>query len=183
MVELSVVEVMKDLLVIEPKTYKDSRGYFMERYNQRDFKAAGIETDYVQINESYSKQGVLRGLHYQSQYPQGKLVSVVWGQVYDVAVDLRADSPTYLQHYGIILSSKNKKQMYIPPGFAHGFLVLSEYAKFIYHCTQYYHSEDQRGIIWNDKILNIDWPITNEQLLNISAQDKSWPSYEAADVL
>jgi len=146
------------LCVITPVVHKDERGYFMETYNKRDMEEAGLFMDFVQDNQSSSLKGVLRGLHYQKQYPQGKLVRVVRGAVYDVAVDLRKGSPTYGKWHGTILSEDNKKQFYIPEGFAHGFLVLSDIAEFFYKCTDFYHPGDEGGIAWNDPTLGIEWP-------------------------
>lgn len=146
-------------LIIEPTVFGDSRGYFMETYNQHELKEAGLDVKFVQDNESRSQQGVLRGLHFQYQYPQGKLVRVTHGDVYDVAVDLRPASATFGQWVGVTLSGENHRQFYIPEGFAHGFLVLSEYADFVYKCTNYYHPEDEGGIIWNDPDIGITWPI------------------------
>lgn len=149
---------MEGLVVIEPTVHGDSRGYFMETYNQRDFKEAGIEAEFVQDNQSMSTKGVLRGLHFQKHFPQGKLVRVISGQVFDVAVDLRRGSKTYGEWYGVMLSAENRKQFYIPAGFAHGFLVLSDVAEFCYKCTEFYHPEDEDGIAWNDPDLGIAWP-------------------------
>lgn len=146
------------LCVITPVVHKDERGYFMETYNKRDMEEAGLFMNFVQDNQSSSLKGVLRGLHYQKQYPQGKLVRVVRGAVYDVAVDLRKSSPTYGKWHGTVLSEDNNKQFYIPEGFAHGFLVLSDIAEFFYKCTDFYHPGDEGGIAWNDPTLGIDWP-------------------------
>jgi len=145
--------------IIEPTVFGDSRGYFMETYNQRELKEAGLDMEFVQDNESRSQQGVLRGMHFQYQYPQGKLVRVTHGEVFDVAVDIRLDSPTFGQWVGVSLSGENNRQLYVPEGFAHGFLVLSEYADFVYKCTDYYHPEDEGGILWNDPDIGITWPI------------------------
>ncbi|MTI57013.1 dTDP-4-dehydrorhamnose 3,5-epimerase [Geosporobacter ferrireducens] len=162
------------LYIIEPRTFEDERGYFMEAYNFRNFEEKGLHRDFVQDNQSKSKKGVLRGLHFQQQYPQGKLVRVLKGEVFDVAVDLRKDSETFGQWFGCILSEENKKQLYIPEGFAHGFLVLSNEAEFLYKCTEYYHPEDQWGILWNDKDLNIHWPLDRISTVLLSDQDKGW---------
>ncbi len=162
---------IEDLYIVEPKCLGDSRGYFMETYNYEDFKAAGLGQIFVQDNQSMSKKGVLRGLHFQKNHPQGKLVRVLKGKVYDVAVDIRPDSKTYGKWYGEILSNENKKELYIPAGFAHGFLVLSEEAEFAYKCTDFYHPEDESGIIWNDPDLNIKWPIDKDMELTISEKD------------
>lgn len=145
--------------IIEPTVFGDDRGYFMETYNYNEFKAAGLDMIFVQDNYSKSRKGVLRGLHFQKTYPQGKLVRVISGEVFDVAVDIRKDSRTYKQWIGVILSSENKKQMYIPEGFAHGFLVLSDEAEFAYKCTDFYYPEDEDGIAWNDPEFEIEWPL------------------------
>ena len=149
---------IEGLYIIEPTVHGDSRGYFMETYNQRDMEVAGLDMVFVQDNQSMSKKGVLRGLHFQKQYPQGKLVRVFEGAVFDVAVDLRKDSPTYGQWYGEILSAENKKQFYISEGFAHGFLVLSETAEFLYKVTDFYRPGDESGLAWNDPEIGIEWP-------------------------
>ncbi|MEK5240008.1 dTDP-4-dehydrorhamnose 3,5-epimerase [Paenibacillus sp. FSL L8-0470] len=162
---------IEDLVVIEPQVFGDSRGYFMETYNYNDFKNTGLDMVFVQDNQSKSKKGVLRGLHFQTQFPQGKLVRVLSGEVFDVAVDLRKGSPTYKQWHGVLLSGENKKQFYVPEGFAHGFVVLSEEAEFVYKCTNYYHPEYESGILWNDPELNIDWKIKDVDVL-LSEKDK-----------
>lgn len=146
---------IKDLVVIEPTVHGDDRGYFMETYNQNDMKEAGIDVEFVQDNQSMSTKGVLRGLHYQKKFPQAKLVRVIKGEVFDVAVDLRRDSETYGEWFGIRLSEENKKQFYVPAGFAHGFLVLSEEAEFCYKVTDFYHPGDEGGIAWNDPDLGV----------------------------
>ncbi|MEW9123298.1 MAG: dTDP-4-dehydrorhamnose 3,5-epimerase [Thermotaleaceae bacterium] len=175
---MSKFEIIKTplagLYIIEPRVFEDERGYFMEAYNYRDFKLEGLPTAFVQDNQSKSKKGVLRGLHFQKQYPQGKLVRVLRGEVFDVALDLRKNSNTFGQWFGCILSSQNKKQLYLPEGFAHGFLVLSKEAEFFYKCTEYYHPEDQWGILWNDKDLNIHWPLERISEIFLSEQDKGW---------
>ena len=162
------------LYVIEPTVFPDARGYFMETYNYNDFKEAGLDMVFVQDNQLMSVQGVLRGLHFQKQYPQGKLVRVVNGTVFDVAVDLRSDSATYGKWFGVELSAENKKQFYISPGFAHGFLVLSEKAEFVYKCTDFYHPGDEGGVAWNDPEIGIEWPIQPGVELIISDKDKKW---------
>lgn len=149
---------IEGLYVIEPTVHGDERGYFMETYNQRDMQDAGLNMVFVQDNQSMSKKGVLRGLHFQKQYPQGKLVRVIKGSVFDVAVDLRAGSATYGQWYGVELTEENKKQFYIAEGFAHGFLVLSDTAEFCYKVTDFYHPGDEGGLAWNDPAIGIDWP-------------------------
>ena len=163
---------IEGLYVIEPTVFKDERGYFMETYNQNDFKEAGLNMTFVQDNQSMSVKGVLRGLHFQKQYPQGKLVRAVRGTVFDVAVDLRADSQTYGKWFGVTLSAENKKQFYIPEGFAHGFLVLSDEAEFAYKCTDFYHPGDEGGLLWSDPEIGVDWPIEEGMELIISDKDK-----------
>ena len=149
---------IEGLYIIEPTVHSDDRGYFMEIYNQRDMEEAGLNLKFVQDNQSMSVKGVLRGLHFQKQYPQGKLVRAIKGAVYDVAVDLRRDSKTYGQWYGIELSEENKKQFYISEGFAHGFLVLTDTAEFCYKCTDFYRPGDEGGLAWNDPEIGIEWP-------------------------
>ena len=162
------------LKVIEPTVFGDSRGYFMETYNYNDFKEAGIDVEFVQDNQSSSRYGVLRGLHFQLNYPQDKLVRVVNGEVFDVAVDLRKDSKTYGKWYGVLLSAENKKQFYIPEGFAHGFIVLSDEAEFAYKCTDFYHPGDEGGLAWNDPEIGVEWPIEEGMKLIISEKDQKW---------
>lgn len=162
------------LKVIEPKVFGDDRGYFVETYNYKDFKEAGIDCKFVQDNQSGSKRGVLRGLHFQKSFPQDKLVRVISGEVFDVAVDLREGSKTYGKWFGVILSAENKKQFFIPKNFAHGFLVLSENAEFSYKCTDFYHANDEGGIIWNDPEIGIDWPIPEGMELIMSEKDTKW---------
>lgn len=149
---------IEGLYVIEPTVHGDDRGYFMETYNLNDMKEAGLDMNFVQDNQSMSTKGVLRGLHFQKQYPQGKLVRAIKGSVFDVAVDLRSDSKTYGQWYGVELTEENKKQFYISEGFAHGFLVLSDNAEFCYKCTDFYHPGDEGGLAWNDPRIGIEWP-------------------------
>jgi dTDP-4-dehydrorhamnose 3,5-epimerase len=165
---------IEDLYIIEPTVFGDHRGYFMETYNEKDFKEAGLDMKFVQDNQSKSKKGVLRGLHFQHKYPQGKLVRVIKGEVFDVAVDLRKNSKTYGKWYGVILSEENKRQFYIPEGFAHGFLVLSDETEFTYKCTDFYHPEDEGGIIWNDPNIGIDWPLEDIEEVILSEKDKKW---------
>lgn len=148
----------------------------METYQYEDFKAAGIDVTFVQDNQSASKKGVLRGLHFQINYPQDKLVRVISGEVFDVAVDLREGSPTYGQWHGELLSAENKKQFFIPKNFAHGFLVLSDYAEFCYKCTDYYHANDEGGLLWSDPEIGVKWPIPEGIELTISDKDKKWGS-------
>ena len=165
---------IEGLYVIEPTVFADERGYFMETYHQKDMEEAGLNLKFVQDNQSMSTKGVLRGLHFQKQYPQGKLVRVVRGAVYDVAVDLRKDSKTFGKWFGVELSAENKKQFYIPEGFAHGFLVLTDEAEFCYKCTDFYHPNDEGGIAWNDEELGIQWPIKEGDCLTISEKDQNW---------
>ena len=149
---------IEGLKVIEPSVFGDNRGYFMETYNQNDFCEAGITCDFVQDNQSASKKGVLRGLHFQIHYPQDKLVRVIVGEVYDVAVDLRKGSKTYGKSFGVKLTAENKKQFFIPKNFAHGFLVLSDYAEFCYKVTDFYHPNDEGGLMYNDPDIGVEWP-------------------------
>lgn len=185
---------IEGLCVIEPAVHGDSRGYFMETYNQRDMEEAGLTMTFVQDNQSCSTKGVLRGLHFQKQYPQGKLVRVIRGSVYDVAVDLREGSETYGKWCGMELSEENKKQFYIPEGFAHGFLVLSDVAEFCYKCTDFYHPGDEGGLAWNDPVIGVNWPGVNGEYdgtasaegysmedgtkLILSDKDQKWPRLE-----
>ena len=162
---------IEGLYVIEPTVHGDSRGYFMETYNQNDMHDAGLDMVFVQDNQSMSTKGVLRGLHFQKEFPQGKLVRVIKGSVYDVAVDLRQGSKTYGQYFGVELTEENKKQFYISEGFAHGFLVLSDVAEFCYKVTDFYHPGDEGGLAWNDPEINIQWPhLTGEYKGNASAE-------------
>ncbi len=165
---------IKDLFIIETKRYGDARGYFMETYKKSDFDAAGLVYDFVQDNQSSSRRGVLRGLHFQKQHPQAKLVRVLSGEVFDVAVDLRRGSETYGKWVGVMLSDENKKQFMIPRGFAHGFVVVSETAEFAYKCDELYHPEDEGGIMWNDPSIGIQWPDVGEIIL--SEKDKKNPT-------
>ncbi len=165
------------LKVITPSVYGDNRGYFMETYNYNDFAAAGIDCNFVQDNQSASKKGVLRGLHFQIDYPQDKLVRVIKGEVFDVAVDLRKGSETFGKWFGVVLSEENKKQFFIPKNFAHGFLVLSDYAEFCYKVTDFYHPNDEGGMIWNDPEIGIKWPMPEgmtEKDLIFSEKDTKW---------
>lgn len=173
---------IQGLYVIEPAVFPDERGYFMETYNQKDFQEAGLDMVFVQDNQSMSVKGVLRGLHYQKEYPQGKLVRAVRGEVFDVAVDLREGSATYGKWFGVVLSAENKKQFYIPEGFAHGFLVLSDEAEFAYKCTDFYHPGDEGGLAWNDPQIGIDWPVGEDMELIISTKDQKWGGLESAFV-
>lgn len=168
---------IEGLYVIEPTVFPDERGYFVETYNQNDFREAGLDMAFVQDNQSMSVRGVLRGLHFQKQYPQGKLVRALRGAVYDVAVDLRANSPTFGKWFGVELTAENKKQFYIPEGFAHGFLVLSDEAEFAYKCTDFYHPGDEGGVAWDDPELGIAWPLAKDMELIISDKDKKWGGF------
>ena len=165
---------IEGMFLVEPTAFEDNRGYFMETYNENDFKDAGHDLTFVQDNQSNSSKGVLRGLHLQVKYPQGKLVRVIKGEVFDVGVDLRSDSETYGKWFGAVLSDENKRQLYIPPKFAHGFLVLSDEAEFVYKCTEFYHGEDESGIIWNDEDIGIDWPLDDISEVILSDKDKEW---------
>ena len=170
---------IEGLKVITPTVFGDSRGYFMETYNYNDYKAAGIPEVFVQDNQSASKKGVLRGLHFQKEYPQDKLVRVVRGEVFDVAVDLREGSATFGQWYGVLLSEENKKQFFIPKGFAHGFLVLSDFAEFAYKCTDFYHPNDEGGLLYNDPEIGVEWPNPEGMELIMSEKDTKWGGLSA----
>ena len=170
---------LEGVLILEPSVFHDSRGFFMETYNQARYKAAGIDTDFVQDNISYSIQGTLRGLHYQSPHPQAKLVQVMDGEIFDVAVDIRPDSATFGQWAGLHLSGENKRQFFIPEGFAHGFVVLSKTTIFSYKCSDFYSPESEGGIIWNDPDIRIDWPVDNPLL---SDRDRSLPALKEIKV-
>jgi dTDP-4-dehydrorhamnose 3,5-epimerase len=169
------VNGIEGLKVIEPTVFGDARGYFMETYNYKDYAAAGIDQNFVQDNQSASKKGVLRGLHYQINFPQDKLVRVINGEVFDVAVDLRDGSKTFGKWYGLVLSAENKKQFFVPKGFAHGFVVLSDYAEFCYKVTDFYHPNDEGGLLWNDPDIGIEWILPEgmtEQDLLLSDKDR-----------
>jgi dTDP-4-dehydrorhamnose 3,5-epimerase len=167
-----------EVIVFVPPVFTDSRGYFLETYQQQKYAEAGISKPFVQDNQSYSTKNVLRGLHFQLRHPQAKLVRVTQGTVFDVAIDIRKHSPTFGKWHGEILSAENKKQMYVPENFAHGFCVLSDSAEFLYKCTDFYVPGDESGLIWNDPQLGIDWPIDRPIL---SDKDAALPSL--ADVL
>ncbi len=171
------------MFLVEPAVFPDNRGYFMETYNEADFKAAGYDLTFVQDNQSKSSKGVLRGLHFQIKYPQGKLVRVIKGEVFDVGVDLRKDSETYGKWFGAVLSDENRKQLFIPKGFAHGFLVLSDEAEFVYKCTEFYHGEDEGGIRWDDESIAIDWPTEGIDNIILSEKDEKWLSLEETDIV
>lgn len=168
-----------EVLIFEPTVFGDERGYFMETWRQSCFDEQGIDLSFVQDNHSKSSRGTLRGLHYQLQHPQGKLARVVQGEVFDVAVDMRRSSATFGQWFGLVLSGANKKQLWIPPGFAHGFYVMSETAELLYKCTDYYHPEDDNSLRWDDPDIGIDWPDMDAQPL-LSAKDQNAISLTAA---
>jgi dTDP-4-dehydrorhamnose 3,5-epimerase len=167
---------IEDVYIIEPTVFGDERGYFMETYHEKEFQEVGLNLTFVQDNQSKSTKGVLRGLHFQYTNPQGKLVRVIRGEVFDVAVDLRKNSPTYGKWEGVKLSEENKKQFYVPEGFAHGFMVLSDEAEFTYKCTDFYDASDEGGILWNDPDIGIDWPIKDIEDVVLSDKDKNWKS-------
>jgi dTDP-4-dehydrorhamnose 3,5-epimerase len=169
---------VKDVYIIEPTVFGDNRGFFMETYHYEEFNKAGLDMVFVQDNHSKSKKSVLRGLHFQKKHPQGKLVKVIKGAVYDVAVDLRKDSTTFGKWVGVELTEDNKKMFYVPEGFAHGFITLEDETEFVYKCTDYYYPEDEGGLIWNDPNLNISWPIDNPIL---SEKDTKWPTLKNID--
>ena len=170
---------IEGLKVITPTVFGDARGYFVETYNYNDYKAAGIDVEFVQDNQSASKKGVLRGLHFQIQYPQDKLVRVIKGEVFDVAVDLRKGSPTFGQWHGVLLSEENMKQFFVPKGFAHGFLVLSDYAEFCYKCSDFYHPGDEGGLKYDDPEIGVQWPIPEGMELTLSERDTKWSGLSA----
>ncbi len=170
---------IEGLYEIEPTVFEDARGYFMETYNYQDFKEAGMDVHFVQDNQSASKKGVLRGLHFQIRYPQDKLVRVLRGEVFDVAVDLRKGSKTYGKWHGVLLSGENKKQFFIPKDFAHGFLVLSDEAEFAYKCTDFYHPDDEGGLIYNDPDIGVNWPIPDGMQLIMAQKDQNWGGIRA----
>ena len=168
-------KIIEGLYVIEPTVHRDDRGCFVETYNKKDFLEAGLTMEFVQDNQSMSSKGVLRGLHYQKQFPQGKLVRVLHGRVFDVAVDLRKGSSTFGYWYGIELSDENMKQFYISEGFAHGFLVLSDTAEFAYKCTDFYHPGDEGGLLWCDPQIGVQWPLEDGMEVLLSEKDKVQP--------
>ncbi|MBO4846900.1 MAG: dTDP-4-dehydrorhamnose 3,5-epimerase [Lachnospiraceae bacterium] len=169
---------IEGLKVITPKVFEDERGYFVETYQYNDFKEAGIDVNFVQDNQSASVKNVLRGLHFQINYPQDKLVRVINGRVFDVAVDIRKGSKTFGKWFGVELSAENKKQFFVPKGFAHGFYVMSDYAEFCYKVSDFYHPNDEGGIMYNDPALAIDWPFEEGCELILSDKDKVHPSFE-----
>lgn len=176
---------IKGLIIIEPSVFGDSRGFFMETYSERDFAEIGITERFVQDNHSKSGRGVLRGLHFQREHTQGKLVRATAGAVLDVAVDLRPESHTYGAAFSVELSAENKRMFYVPPRFAHGFLTLENDTEFLYKCTDYYHPESDGGIMWNDPVLCIDWQFERYEIdqkrLNISDKDKKHPTFRQLD--
>lgn len=188
------VNGIQGLMLIDPKVHGDERGYFFESYNYRDFAEAGIDCTFVQDNQSSSKKGVLRGLHYQIEHPQAKLVRVIRGEVFDVAVDLREGSATFGKWFGVRLSEENKQQFFVPAGFAHGYLVLSDYAEFCYKVTDFYHPGDEGGLLWNDPEIGIEWPqlvgeykgnasaegyaLEDGTALNLSDKDQKWLGFK-----
>ena len=169
---------IEGVLIITPEVREDARGYFMETYQKKDFEAVGVNVDFVQDNQSASRKGVLRGLHFQKQFPQDKLVRVIKGAVYDVCVDLREGSKTFGKWMGVELSEQNKKQFFIPKGFAHGFLVLSDYAECVYKCSDFYHPNDEGGIAYNDPDIAVKWPIEEGLELIMSEKDTKWGGFK-----
>ena len=179
MEKFKVIETsIRDLIIIETKIFSDDRGFFVESYNLREFSNLGVNVNFVQDNHSFSRKGVLRGLHFQLKHLQGKLVRVISGKVFDVAVDLRLNSPTFGNWYGVELTEDNGLQFYIPPGFAHGFIALEDNTHFFYKCTNFYFPEDELGIVWNDPLLNIQWPIDQVNEVIISDKDKKLSSFD-----
>jgi len=179
MEKFKVIETpIKGLFIIETKIYKDDRGFFIESYNKNKFSKLGLEVEFVQDNHSFSRKGVVRGLHFQFKHPQGKLVRVISGRVFDAAVDLRSNSLTFGKWYGVELSGDNGLQFYIPPNFAHGFLTLEDNTSFLYKCTEFYYPDDELGIIWNDLDLNIHWPLDQVSEVIISEKDRKLPSFK-----
>jgi len=172
---------IQGLVEIQPKIFEDARGYFFESWSRRDFESAGIAERFVQDNQSGSSKGVLRGLHFQRKRPQGKLVRAIEGEVFDVAVDLRPGSPTLGKWHGVVLSARKRNQFYVPGGFAHGFLVLSESAVFSYKCTDFYSPEDEGGLLWNDPNIGIDWPDIGMEYI-LSEKDKKLTPFGALGI-
>lgn len=167
---------IEGLKVITPEVHGDARGYFMETYQYSNFSKIGIDVTFVQDNQSASRRGVLRGLHFQKKFPQDKLVRVIKGEVFDVAVDLREGSPTFGKWHGVLLTEENKKQFFVPKNFAHGFLVLSDYAEFCYKCSDFYHPDDEGGLMWNDPEIGVEWPLQEGVELIFSDRDTKWGS-------
>lgn len=179
MAQIKVTQTpLEGLYIIEPMIHGDSRGYFMESYSQRELREFGLEADFVQDNQSMSRKGVLRGLHLQKYHPQGKLVRVIQGAVFDVAVDVRPGSPTYGQWFGLELSEENNRQLYIPEGFAHGFYVLTDVAKFFYKVTDYWYVDEEIGIPWDDPSIGIQWPIPEGEVPIIAEKDKHYAAFK-----
>lgn len=173
--KLTVEETgIEGVKIITPQIFPDARGYFMETYQKKDFEAVGINVDFVQDNQSASRKGVLRGLHFQKQFPQDKLVRVIKGAVFDVCVDLREGSKTFGKWVGVELTEENKKQFFVPKGFAHGFLVLSDYAEFVYKCSDFYHPGDEGGLMYNDPEIGVEWPFEEGVELIFSERDTKW---------
>ena len=171
---MNIIETaIPDVKILEPKVFGDDRGFFMETFRKEWFKENVADVTFVQDNHSKSSQGILRGLHYQTEQTQGKLVRVTQGEVYDVAVDMRKDSPTFGKHVGVLLSAENKRQLWVPEGFAHGFYVTTESAEFVYKCTDYYAPQFEQSVLWNDPALDIQWPLVNGQLPLLSEKDKA----------
>jgi dTDP-4-dehydrorhamnose 3,5-epimerase len=167
-----------EVVMIEPVAFGDARGYFMETYHEKDFHGAGIKAAFVQDNQSSSSRGVLRGLHFQKQFPQAKLVRVISGEAFDVAVDIRRESPSFGAWVGAVLSAQNKRQLYIPRGFAHGFLVLSDQVEFVYKCDEFYHPEDEGGLRWDDSTVGIEWPLSADLTPVLSPKDENNLGFE-----
>ncbi|WP_455209240.1 dTDP-4-dehydrorhamnose 3,5-epimerase [Kaarinaea lacus] len=181
---MNVIETPIDgVKVIEPKCFGDARGFFLETFSAQRYLDVGIQTVFVQDNHSRSGKGVLRGLHYQLRHPQGKLVSVVRGEVLDVVVDIRVGSPTFGQWYGAVLNDDNHRQMYVPPGLAHGFVVLSDMVDFVYKCTDYYHPEDEKGVLWNDPAIGVEWQIDQPLLSEKDRHNKTLAELQADNEL
>lgn len=168
---------IEGIIIVEPKVFGDDRGFFMETYQSEEFAKGGITADFVQDNHSGSTKGVLRGMHYQINFPQSKLVRCISGEVFDVVIDLRENSPTYKKWEGVILSAENRKQLFVPKGFAHGFLVLSDTAELLYKVDDYYHPNDEGGIMWNDPEIGINWPISDDFQPILSDKDKKHPPF------
>ena len=181
---MKVIETpIPEVKLIEPKCFGDSRGFFLETYSAERYIEAGICETFIQDNHSRSQKGVLRGLHYQLNYPQGKLVSVTRGEVFDVAVDIRVGSPTFGVWHRVLLSENNHRQLYIPPGFAHGFAVLSDVVDFVYKCSEYYHPGDEKGLLWNDPAIGIDWQVEDPLLSEKDKKNKTLEQLKAANEL
>jgi dTDP-4-dehydrorhamnose 3,5-epimerase len=181
---MKVIETPIDgVKVIEPKCFGDARGFFLETFSAQRYRDAGIEAVFVQDNHSRSRKDVLRGLHYQLQHPQGKLVSVVRGEVLDIVVDIRVGSPTFGEWYGAVLNDENHRQLYVAPGLAHGFVVLSETVDFVYKCTDYYHPDDEKGLLWNDPAIGIDWQIEQPALSEKDRHNKTLSELQSANAL